>query len=1107
MSDISAAISIDAGDLARLRELPGQIRAAAETAQAALDAIRGGDGANALGALIGGLDQVPGLGTLPDFAPVLAPLDDLLARLPAGALADIATAGEAITGFLDLFGPLKEVLLSGELTGGLDDAIGRSLEAVQRLARPTPEITEVHREFEEFQRLFRFMLGWSASPPTPAEVTDLLSRALIGIAPDALAAPMAALEAALAPLDDLLPEGPRLAQWRAAPAERLGFWTELAAGLSGGIDWLMIEARLDIEARALLDLSGLRDRLRADLLGALDGFALPALPEVAGAIAALPPLEPAQLTPILDGIRRQIQGAAEDLEAWAPTPEQAEALAQGLATLILDYIEDSPLGQIRRFLIDLQQRLLLAIENLPFDALAREAEAALRDLAEAIAVFDPESLRAPVRDLFAEMEGALGAIDPAEVQTAIQEVWDMVADALATVADGVRELRGLIEGLVGDLQGYVDQTASALATITEAAETISTTLAAFDLREPADQVIAALRDLEQTVRGLDLSSLPGPAVEALHQGAQLLRGIDVTAAITPGISEVLDEIDPTPLLEGAVGKLDDLLGTLRPLDPASLARELDGPIDALLASLSQFGPERLQALLQAALDPIEAELNRLDFAAILAPLTGLSAQLQARIDSFLDPALIFGPLEEAFQPVLDVVDRLEPSRLIGALSTQDADLGRTVAGLAAPPAAVTGGGGLLREAIPDDPATEDPMFGFRPGDLLLPLIDLHRRMAAAFDGLSDGVLDAAHAELRAALPGRLTALMPGSVSARVEDHFVLLRTEFDPPALSVRFHDAALAFHDAVAALARAEAEGLAPEQAAARGRVLARLPTLDPLALLPTSAEAEAVFTATLAAEGAIDLSALRRSLAPLDRLATLLPDFLGQAETGANILRQALRDLDPGPIRDEVNAAFDRLGQRLVALQEPLLAALSELFETMEAFLMPLTPGALVQLADRLHRGLRAQVAAFSPARFRDEMTALFDAAKAQLAILDPAFLAEELNGLRDALIARLRALVAAALPDGAPFAALMTELAGLKPSALLQPLAEALAPVSELIASLDPRALIAPLIEAIARIKAQIPEIIADIEAALDAVLDAFPQGGPANGSASVGVSVNV
>jgi hypothetical protein len=169
-------------------------------------------------------------------------------------------------------------------------------------------------------------------------------------------------------------------------------------------------------------------------------------------------------------------------------------------------------------------------------------------------------------------------------------------------------------------------------------------------------------------------------------------------------------------------------------------------------------------------------------------------------------------------------------------------------------------------------------------------------------------------------------------------------------------------------------------------------------------------------------------------------------------------------------------------------------------EEFLLPVSPGHVIQLGRRLHAALKEQILAVHPNTFKDEVQLIFDAVKAKLRAFDPAFLADELNGLRDSLIAALRALVDQLLPDMAPFVELQERLAQLKPSQILRPAVEALKPVTDAIALLDVNTLAQPLIDAVDRVRRDIPEVVSRVEGGLDDVLAAIPEGGASGASAS-------
>jgi hypothetical protein len=342
------------------------------------------------------------------------------------------------------------------------------------------------------------------------------------------------------------------------------------------------------------------------------------------------------------------------------------------------------------------------------------------------------------------------------------------------------------------------------------------------------------------------------------------------------------------------------------------------------------------------------------------------------------------------------------------------------------------------------------------------------------------------------------------VSGRVQAALGNVVLELSPGPVSVRLEPAVQAYHAGAAAIALAARPDLPAADAAAAERVLALLSQLNPLALVPDGAQVEGLSNAALEVDARVDLSPLMAAQSGLTQLTALLPDFVRAEDIGAASIRSALQALDPAPLREQINVIFDRLGHRIVALKDIFFAAIDELGRVVDELLLPLSLGNLVSLADRLHAGLADQLLAFHPRRFKDEVTLIFDTVKRQLGAFDPGILIAELNQLRDQLLETLHGLVAGLLPDAAPFHELVDRVAGLKPSALLSPLVQTLAPISQLIASLDPHALFQPLIDAIARVRAQVPDVVAEVEAALDEVLDAIPD---AASSGSVGASVSL
>ncbi|HSO18710.1 MAG TPA: hypothetical protein VLT88_04595, partial [Desulfosarcina sp.] len=496
------------------------------------------------------------------------------------------------------------------------------------------------------------------------------------------------------------------------PAGRLGFWQGVHGRIAGAaaIDWAALETELRAELSLMIRLRDRRDRLMLAVIGNLGRVDLSAVAQVADAIHSLPKPNDFRLSPFLDGLRRQLESTADRLETWTPTEEEIRRMVRSLVDRLLGYIEQSPLGQLRILLIDFQQRIVGAIEELPFRDLAHEAETALRSLAGSMEVIDPGILREPVRVFFADIESGLDAFSGEAVGNAMNTLWSGVEDTLNQINTQIDTLRTTIEGLAGQLQTMTESVQPALETITQSVSTISTMLAEFDLTEPADAVVESLHELRDTVADLDVSALPGTAVSALKAGAEFLRGIDLAGTVNPPLNDALAQVDPTSLIAEAAEKISGVTARLKLLDPAALSRKLDAPVDELLSALSQVGPEQFTRLLEEALKPVEDAVRAIDLGQLLAPVTRLFAEISAKVDAVLNPDVIFGPLEELFKPVEDLIDGLAPARFIDQLQPHGDGFAEKVGSAAGPPAQVAAAG--LRDAIPAGPESEEELFGF-----------------------------------------------------------------------------------------------------------------------------------------------------------------------------------------------------------------------------------------------------------------------------------------------------------------------------------------------------------------------------------------------------------
>ena len=1108
MPSISATLQLDAGGLADLQAIPQQLEILVNTAKGKLDAIYGGAAAG--DPFSGLLANFKALETqaadLPDLGSVLGPMQSLAKDLPDAGFVNISALTRDVDQMLEVFGPAKDLLLSGNLDASLEQGAGKALELVQGLLKPGDDSKSVLDQLERFFDLFRSLQSWGHAPPDAQALADFLGRLFVGVPADLLEKPYAALRAVLDPLAHVLPQGPELTAWRGAFAGRVQFWADANAHLAAAnIDWSGLEASLHAELQLLIELRAKRDRvisLSGANLNSLDFRALDQLKDVIAVIARPPEF---RIAKIMDGIRSHIEALATSLESWAPTPEELRVVVNGLTGSFRQFLEQSPLGELRNLLLRFHHRMMLAIESLLFQALAGDVEKALLQVADAIGVLDPDLVRKPIHEFFDTIESKIKEVPLADVQAAVGAVWNEVKSVLQQIDTQLTGVKDTLTALTSRVNDLTQQLKPILDTVSKDIDTIKAMLDSFDLKEPASLIVDDLHQLRDKLAAVDFSVIPGPALSGLHAGAQLLRGLDVAGAVNPPLGDALAKVDPTPQLQSVTVSLSGATVNLRAVDPSSVVAQLDKPVDDLLRALNEFGPEKLNRLLLEAIRPVEDALHQLDFGQILSPLTKAFADLFAKVDGVLNPDPIFAPLDKLVQPVVDAIDAVQPSRLIGLATAHAEPLADATASSAHPPAAIANARAAL-QAIPEFAESQEGLFGYRPGDMLIPIIDIHRMLVQSVGRISEEVLTEAARAFQHNLTGRLQALLPASIGVEVDSSLRLAVGEFAPGAVMGKLNEFALAFQGFVGKFASVSASLNAGDTVVA-GRIRTLLPQLDPLLLTPSPAQADGLVAASAKAKAGLRLDGLHAVSSQLVALETMFPAFLRAPEVTAQSLRQFLQDLDPAPVRIAINAAYDRIGARIVALQEPLMKGMDQLMGLVEDFVLPITPGALLVLGDQLHQAVKDQLLAFHPDRFKDELKVIFDIVKAQLKAFNPAVIVDELDQRRDDLIKTLRGFVAGLQPDASEFIKLQGDLAALKPGEILKPAVQALQPVTDLLGKIDAKILLQPLIDAIARIRAEVPEVVAEIEAAIDEVLDTIPEGGGASASVSISASASV
>lgn len=1097
-------LGIDSSALGQLTELPEQVLAAVAAAREALDGASPSEPSNALGGLLSGLAAIPDqIEGLPAVGDALSGLTALAGLIPA-ELTHGAGALESIGAVTALLGPMS-ALATGDLDAAVAAAVDKLGDAAGTIAQQAEGSVVVADELRELFTLLAALDGWTAHAPPAEEVARLLAKAFLGADLDILAVPLDAMRTCLASIEDVLPGEDDLDQWRSGLAAMEATWAAFEARVAvPSVDWVGLELDLQVVARSQAELVVLRDQLLSVVVAALVRVDLSGLAAVATALRQVPEVPEVRLTPILDGFVAQLRSLRDGLEHWDLSPDDARRVVRGLVQRLLDAVEGSAIGQIRRWLLSFEQRVLSVIEGLPLRVVADEITGALRSIEAAIGDVDLEGLIAPVTELGDTIAAAIADLSTSGVSDTLGQAWAAVEDALGEAASLLEALRATLDDVTGPVTDFAERVGPAVTGITDLLAQVRVVLEAFDLAEPTARVLDALHRARDVVAGIDLSAVPADALQPVKQALDALADVDVSAAITGTITELLDAIDPGPALQEAAAVLADAAVQLAAIDPSHLVATLDAPVEEILGGLAALDPSLLATAIDQAVAPVREAIGRLDAGALLAPASRAFAEMLAQLDALLDPGPVFAPLQDAYQPIIDAVEALEPGRLIELIAPHAESLTGSLgeaAGAQAGPEAVLGDAAGFA-SLPSVVDVADDLFGFRPGDLLVPLVDLHHRLMTAVEGLTSDLLEEVAATLHEAFGGGLAALRPDAVLERFDEALARVDAELGVVATTTAVVDAALGYQRVAAAVA-GQARVATGADVAVSLRVTASLPALDPLRVVARGGQAAALSAAASVARGRADVGVLRSAYAVgVARLEALLPSFLGDGLDGSGLLG-ALRSLDPAPVRDEVNRLFDEAGHLLAGLGDVVTAAFEEAARAAEDLLLPLNPSALLALVTRIHAGLVAQVQALSPAALADHVRLVFAAVRRQLEALDPGQLTEQVDAVRSALLAALDGVVDGLLPDAEPFRELQIRLEALRPSALLAPVMEALAPVSGLVAAVDPDALVQPLLDAIDRVKDQVPEVIAQVEEAFDEVLHAFPEGGGSSGSASVSI----
>ena len=697
-------------------------------------------------------------------------------------------------------------------------------------------------------------------------------------------------------------------------------------------------------------------------------------------------------------IRRQFEGFRElvddiDLEALreplSAVIGRIEATAGGL---------DDQLIELTTTVALLFDQVEQVVDEVDTAAVTEAITATIDDLGAAVT----EKVNTPFVPLREALEGSVQ-----ELRAAAQSF------SVAPILNALRDLIGRLDGVLAD-----PAVIETLGQIQQVLSDAVTALEELGFQPVTDAVVGEIEDLAGALRKIDLSSLPAPVRAALRAALAALP-----SAFQPIIDDLTSRFDelieagPAALLGPLRQQPEQLAQRVRELAPEQLIGErLSAPYQQLIESLATFRPSALLTPVEVALGTLAERLQALDPARLLAPLEGLYEDLTeafARLDprrlteplaeltgAVVDPIAAAIPQDEIFDPIDAVLAKIEQLLAAGegaqTLLIKLTDLFAGLGGAQAQVRALIGPVLDLVDQIPD-PASLEPPFAavgealdsITGAPLLIALTTPIDALDARLGELSPGPL---HRDLVRAYRDLRRSAVVALPPSPERDQVLAFLDDFDPLAAAFAGPFSALAtwrselgerqtaladffpgwdtrHHGADGPFAefRRQSVGTAELRELLSDAVGSSFS--GPLELIFQVLER---FTA-LAVEVTGGLGDLVSHVQ--DRLATLqlIPAAVGAIRDAMNAILDTLRGFDLSFLAEQAGGVFDRVHDKLSALDPELLRETVEVrFQQLVGRLSPrsLLPFAAIEGLDTTVGDLLDELRALDPGKLLVEV-----------------------------------------------------------------------------------------------------------------------------------------
>ncbi|UBF27072.1 hypothetical protein K9N68_03625 [Kovacikia minuta CCNUW1] len=988
-------------------------------------------------------------------------------------------------------------------------------------------------------------------PIDPEAIADFLARSFLGVPLNLLSQPLATINGFYGQIDQLV-NPTQLNQFRNQMQQtiaQLSSATQLLRQLDPNSvsNFEAVNAALRTIQTSMGAIVSLVNSLASAFQSQLANLnPAPLLTNLRSAFTNLPSIQVAQADVFIDQVLEPIRFLSQLLDQL--TPQQLAQNLNGLNDSLRSILEEQGFDDIRTDFLKPFQDLGGLITSLHLEQ--------LRD--GIITAF--ESIRAGVNEIASKIQ---------QVGETLKQIPAKLNQGLAALTQAGDQVGGLLNGSITrvsdglnaiPLGGFRDRVLTAIAAIQDLLNRFQPQLSAavqqinglrdqidkIDLRQAAAPAFELMESVEEQLAKIKLSALSEVEASAFRVSASVLLEIDLDP-VKQALGQALDEIDPSPLLDGIGQGYQGLLDKIGQYNPDTLLAPLQAPFEQMQKALTQIDPAKLLTPLIQELQDVKQDMLGLDLDQVIEPLLQPLEQVNNALDA-IAPTKLLAPLVKEFDALTRLLDRLDIQPFIQELEGSLSDwIGRAIAALQTTSDNFRNLDWLKPYLDGLDPNSNQ--LSSLPGLVLKPLETLFNKIMGLLDRVPIAQLLSAFQRLQTQFINALDAIDPNQIATNLGQRLQDTLTQFDLgqqiPLIS-DFYDAysdLLLSFDAIDSI-QVKAE-LQPNYNTTAELVFAINP--DPL-LNPVRSTLQNLNQQISEFQAAIDFSTLVPDFASVQtKVNPLIPDFLRQELTVENLKAQ-LQTLNPAQLATQANQEFGQLLSKVNQFGSVLAAELPKFKDTLKTTTGTFMPQVVETLFDfvyeplrdnlpvttvleRLHphalltkllEALRTSATAFFPTLLQDAFQTLFAPLKAQLATLNPGSIIAELETIafqpiRTALRNLDPRVILADLNLAEQLAALGNTLEGiinslkqlkgtiadkwkqildlvstLNPTITLkQPLHDAFAQIQTALKDVDVGGILEALKRSVARIRSDLNKVLDEAEQALNQMLGAVPQ----------------